>query len=90
MAQEKQFIRQTRRPIYLLEGAGLPRPSGSRAIAADVHQPESAIGRLPRRALGQGRPSFQEEYNEKFPHRSRGRNLCAFAAVFCGTEPAFR
>ena len=45
MAQEKQFIRQTRRPIYLLEGAGLPRPSGSRAIAADVHQPESAIGR---------------------------------------------
>ena len=56
----RKAVYPPKQTAYLLEGAGLPRPSGSRAIAADVHQPESAIGRLPRRALGQGRPDFQE------------------------------
>ena len=42
---------------FLREGEwGLTRTGGSRAIAADLHQPESAIGRLPVEGTSSGPP----------------------------------
>ena len=59
MAQGSSF--PPNQTAYLpLGGAGLPRQGGSRAIAADIHQPESATGRLPRGHFVRAAPDMQQ------------------------------
>ena len=56
-ASREEFTRQIRRPTYPLEAGADPNSVCSRAVAGDVHQPESANWvAFKWRALRQGRP----------------------------------